>query len=209
MIKIWDLPTRLYHWLQAGLFIMLCGSGFTGQGPHVQLGLGLFSLLLWRLSWGVQGSDTSRFKQFLRSPMTVWRYLKGQHPSRPGHNPAGGWMVMAMITVLLLQCVSGMLLAGLFDTLPLVSVHLTDSVYDAAATGHALLARGLIALVVVHLLAIAYYKLRKQPLVWTMITGRKHPDPSALPQDGVHFASNRKAMLLFIASLLVTMALVV
>ena len=52
-MKIWDLPTRLYHWLQAALFTGLAVSGFSGNGPHIYLGLALFSLILWRLVWGM------------------------------------------------------------------------------------------------------------------------------------------------------------
>lgn len=75
-MKIWDLATRLYHWVQALLFIALMASGLSGNGPHVQLGLALFTLLLWRLTWGVIGSETSLFRQFLRSPKGVIKKLK-------------------------------------------------------------------------------------------------------------------------------------
>ncbi|GHA39513.1 hydrogenase [Photobacterium aphoticum] len=209
MMKIWDLPIRIYHWLQAGLFLALCASGFTGQGPHVQLGLALLALLLWRISWGIIGSDTSRFSQFLHTPMTVIRYLKGQYRSLPGHNPAGGWMVITMITLLVLQCLSGMVLAGLFDKIPLLNTLLTDEIYHTAALAHGGLARGLILTVVVHLLAIAYYKLRKQPLVWAMISGRKAQEAMSDPHTILQFASTRKAIMVFLVSLLVTMAFVV
>lgn len=91
-MKVWDLSTRLYHWAQAGLFVALMASGFSGNGPHVQLGLAMMTLIVWRIVWGVVGSETSRFRQFLRSPKRVFNYLLGREPSRPGHNPAeDGW----------------------------------------------------------------------------------------------------------------------
>ena len=114
-MKIWDLPTRLYHWLQAALFVGLAASGFNGQGPHIYLGLALFSLLIWRIIWGIVGSDTSRFTQFISSPAKIIRYLSGKESTKQGHNPLGAWMVVAMITVLTLQCLSGVVIAGLLD----------------------------------------------------------------------------------------------
>ncbi|PSW21932.1 hydrogenase [Photobacterium sanctipauli] len=202
--QIWDLPTRLYHWLQAILFIGLAASGFSGHGPHLLLGLGLFCLLVWRLGWGIIGSETSRFKQFVRSPKTVINYFRGKANTKVGHNPAGGWMVVALLTTLLLQCLSGMLIAGLFDSLPLASTLLTDDMYTLAGTIHGLLARLLPMLVIAHLVAIAAYKVMKKPMVMAMITGKQFlPAPSA-----VKLASNRKALMLFIASVSVTMAII-
>ncbi len=60
-MKVWDLATRLYHWLQAVLFIVLIASGFSGNGPHVQLGLALFTLTLWRILWGISWQPDQSF----------------------------------------------------------------------------------------------------------------------------------------------------
>ena len=98
-MKVWDLPTRLYHWLQFALIIGLFVTGYQGVGVHVSLGLGLVTLLIWRVSWGVIGSDTSRFSYFVQSPKTVLRYFSEQNQEKPGHNPAGGWMVILMLAI--------------------------------------------------------------------------------------------------------------
>lgn len=211
-MKIWDLPTRLYHWLQAALFIGLAVSGFSGNGPHIYLGLALFSLILWRLIWGMIGSDTSRFSQFVSSPRSAWQYLRGRVQPKPGHNPLGSWMVVGMITTLFVQCMTGLAIAGFFDTLPYSEVIITDDVFDLFATLHAIAARMLIAFVVLHLLAILTYKLRSKPLVLAMITGKQNQSLSTAHfgnSTQLAFSSNRKALLVLIASVLVTMAIVV
>lgn len=168
-MKVWDLPTRLYHWLQAALCFVLLSSGFTGNGPHELLGSGLMILIIWRIGWGFIGSETSRFSQFVKSPKTVWRYFRAGHSHQVGHNPAGGWMVLALLTLLSLQCLSGMVLAGTFD-----DIISSNSVFaDTQTIGifHAVSARLLVLLIGVHLIAIVGYKIARKPLVKAMLTG--------------------------------------
>ncbi|MFB9216464.1 cytochrome b/b6 domain-containing protein [Vibrio sinaloensis] len=204
-MKVWDLATRVYHWLQALLFIGLMASGFSGSGPHIQLGLALFTLLIWRLIWGQVGSETSRFKQFLRSPKVVLRYLLGNEPTKPGHNPAGGWMVVAMISALLLQCISGLALAGMLDNLPFSELWLTDTLFAALESMHLGLVNVLPALISLHVAAIVYYKLRSKPLTWAMISGVQK---NGHAQVGLFFASHRRALGVLVVATSVTMAIV-
>ncbi|MEZ8169072.1 MULTISPECIES: cytochrome b/b6 domain-containing protein [unclassified Vibrio] len=170
-MKIWDLSTRLYHWTQAALFMGLMASGISGNGPHVQLGLALMTLIVWRLVWGWVGSETSRFRQFLRSPKSVVRYLLGKEKEKPGHNPAGGWMVVTLLSALTIQCVSGLALAGLLDHLPYANIWLNDSVFSSLENIHLTMIKVLPTLIAVHVLAVLFYKLRSKPLTWAMVTG--------------------------------------
>ncbi|WP_394126839.1 cytochrome b/b6 domain-containing protein [Vibrio hepatarius] len=204
-MKVWDLATRLYHWAQAGLFVGLMASGFSGNGPHVQLGLALFTLLVWRIVWGVIGSETSRFRQFVRSPKTVVLYLLGRQPEAAGHNPAGGWMVMIMISALLLQCISGLALAGLLDGLPLAQYWVTDSLFSALESIHFGLVNLLPAMIGLHVGAVLFYKLRGKPLTKAMITGIQ-----VRLTDGVSvkFVSQLRALLMLVVSASVTMAII-
>ncbi|MGD8172005.1 cytochrome b/b6 domain-containing protein [Vibrio sp. TRT 21S02] len=204
-MKVWDLATRLYHWLQAVLCIALLASGFSGNGPHVQIGLAIFTLVLWRLIWGVTGSQTSRFREFVRSPTTVIRYLRGKESSGVGHNPAGGWMVVMMITALLLQCISGMAIAGFLDNIPVINALITDSIFSVLESMHMALARIIPALVLIHVGAILVYKLRSKPLVLAMFTGVQN---EASDRETLYFASNLKALFVLMAALLVTILLV-
>ncbi|WP_045414994.1 cytochrome b/b6 domain-containing protein [Vibrio owensii] len=210
-MKIWDLATRLYHWAQALLFIALMASGLSGNGPHVQLGLALFTLLLWRLTWGVIGSETSLFRQFLRPPKGVIAYLKGKSAATVGHNPAGGWMVAALLTTLLLQCISGMALGGLFDTWPYSDVWLNDNVFAGLEWLHLTLADLLPLLIVLHLGAILFYKLRGKPLLKAMITGKQtqmNKQTLITEQKIVYLAPQSRALGVLVAATLVTMAIV-
>nr|VVV05475.1 hypothetical protein AW0309160_02955 [Aliivibrio wodanis] len=207
-MKIWDLPTRLYHWLQAILFIGLAATGFNGEGPHIYLGLALFILIMWRIVWGIVGSDTSRFKHFISSPKRTIRYLLGKEPSKAGHNPAGSWMVISMIITLFIQCISGLILAGMFDHIPYAESILNDDVFDAVVIIHGICARLLPALVGFHLFAILVYKLRSKPLVWAMITGVQKKESYDQSYSNIVFASNKRALLVLVATGLVTIAIV-
>ncbi|WP_045399296.1 cytochrome b/b6 domain-containing protein [Vibrio campbellii] len=210
-MKIWDLATRLYHWAQALLFIALMASGLSGNGPHVQLGLALFTLLLWRLTWGVIGSETSLFRQFLRSPKSVITYLKGKSAVTVGHNPAGGWMVAALLTTLLLQCISGMALGGLFDTWPYSDVWLDDNVFVGIEWLHLTLADLLPLLIALHVGAILFYKLRGKPLLKAMITGKQtlmSKQALITEQKIVYLAPQSRALGVLVAATLVTMTIV-
>ncbi|KII76095.1 cytochrome b/b6 domain-containing protein [Vibrio renipiscarius] len=202
-MKIWDLPTRLYHWLQALLFIGL----MTGVGPHLYLGLALFTLILWRIVWGFIGSDTSRFQQFLSSPARTIRYLRGKETSHAGHNPAGSWMVVALISAILLQCITGMALVGLFDDLPYAELLLSDQLIEVFRTLHGACARLLMGLVALHLVAILVYKLRSKPLVMAMLTGKQKASSADNTRPTLVFASNKRALFVFFATGLITVAL--
>ncbi|WP_284379230.1 cytochrome b/b6 domain-containing protein [Litoribrevibacter albus] len=214
-MKVWDLPTRLYHWVQAVLFVGLLASGFSKEDMHSVLGISLFILIMWRISWGFVGSETSRFRQFVKSPKAVVIYLKGEGSPHArhsiGHNPAGGWMVVLMITVLLLQCCLGLLISGVIDLALLPELLISDTTLSWFEDAHFFLAYLLIGLVLVHLIAIAFYKLDKKPLVWAMIVG--YQKANILFKKGnarreVVIASNTRALLMLVVSLFVTMAII-
>ncbi|MCM0148621.1 cytochrome b/b6 domain-containing protein [Photobacterium galatheae] len=205
-MKVWDLATRVYHWLQAVLFVALFATGKIGIGPHIPLGLMLLTLLVWRLGWGFFGSETARFTSFRYSPFATWRYLQGIKKANAGHNPVGAWMVFTLITLLLLQCISGLALAGFLETLPFAQVWLTDSVADFFTAMHLVLATGLPWVVGIHIGAIILYQFRGQPLIQTMITGRQkmqrdQPEPT--------FVSSLRALFVLLGAVFVTMTMVV
>ena len=185
-VRVWDLPTRIFHWLLALAVIGLVISAKVGGNAlvwHRRLGLLVFALLCFRLVWGLVGGRWSRFASFAHAPATVLRYLRGR--TRPdelldvGHNALGAGPVFALLGVLVAQVATGLLADDEISTTgPL-------NKYVANATG--LLATGwhkaygqwlLLALVVLHLGAIAYYRWRGVNLVTPMITGDK-----ALPPD--------------------------
>ncbi len=204
-MKVWDLSTRLYHWTQAALFIVLVITGTTEEGPHVELGIALTVLVLWRILWGFWGSETSRFKQFLPSPSNTIRYLLGKTKAGVGHNPAGAWMVLTMLVALLAQCVSGFALAGYFDYLPYAEIWLTDDVFDVLEAIHVYGVTLLQVLVGLHIFAIIVYKLRKKPLVWAMVTGVQSDMESSAPPMMV---SQWRALLLLAIAAVVPLVII-
>ena len=114
-ILVWDLPTRLFHWLLAALVITSFVTGKIGglwMQYHMWSGYAILELIGFRLAWGVVGGRHARFSAFLRGPGAVLRYVLTMHrrdtPEPLGHNPLGGWSVMAMLITLLIQALTGL-----------------------------------------------------------------------------------------------------
>src|SRR5690606_14409362 len=96
LTEVWDLPTRLCHWLVVLLFLVSWRTAESGaMALHYLSGLGMLGLVLFRLVWGFIGGSTARFAHFLRSPAAVLAYLRSPSDPRvrPGHNPLGGYSV--------------------------------------------------------------------------------------------------------------------
>ncbi|MCG9025151.1 cytochrome b/b6 domain-containing protein [Laribacter hongkongensis] len=180
-VFVWDLPTRLFHWTLVLTFAGLWYSGTQGGEMlqyHIWLGYGMATLLLFRLIWGVLGSQTARFVQFVRGPASMLDYARGQLPEEkiPGHNPMGGMMVMLLLALLIAQVLTGLFAADIdsyaYDG-PLV--HLVDAEQAEAITlWHKALVNVLLGAVALHLSAIVFYALvKRQNLVGPMLTGYK------------------------------------
>ena len=171
---LWDLPTRLFHWLLVLGFLSAWGSYELGLiEVHFYVGYSLLGLLLFRIGWGLFGSAHARFSDFLRGPGAVIRYLKDGSSPTPGHNPLGGWSVLLMLLLLLGQTISGLFNAN--DSGSEAPYHhlLSGSLADLTGELHESLFDVLLALVGLHLLAIAFYSLlRHQPLIAAMWRGQ-------------------------------------
>jgi cytochrome b len=178
-VRVWDLPTRLFHWLTAALVAAAYATWrLNWIDWHAWIGEALLALVLWRLLWGVLGSETARFARFLAAPTAVLRHLaqlRDREPDRQvGHNPAGGWMVVLLLALLLAQCLTGIYVENdVADAGPLTP--LTPApVADLITALHALLWDALLAAVVLHLVAIVFYRVAKgHNLLLPMISGWK------------------------------------
>ena len=107
---IWDIPTRLFHW---ALVIAVLLSWVSQEEDYLQVhevsGYVVLTLVCFRIVWGFVGSVHSRFADFVRAPGAVWAYLRGRGDrQQPGHNPAGGWSVLVMLLLLLVQALTGL-----------------------------------------------------------------------------------------------------
>ena len=174
-MKVWDLPTRLFHWLIVLLFGLSWWSAETDHMDwHYRSGLAALVLLVFRLLWGLVGGSTARFSQFVRSPMAVLDFLRGPAlPIRGGHNPLGGYSVIAMLLALAIQVGTGLFAVDVdgIESGPLSSLVSFDT-GRAAAEIHELSFAVLQVLIVLHLLAIVFYRLRGRRLILPMVTGR-------------------------------------
>jgi cytochrome b len=211
-IRVWDLPTRLFHWLLVVLIVLLYATGEFGMLDmrwHFWLGYATLALTVFRVSWGLFGSQTSRFADFVRGPAAVGRYVKAQISTNAhfslGHNPLGGWSVLALLLSVLLQSVTGLFASDEIDA---------DGPFTASVSGYTvkLMTRlhnwnenVLLLLIALHVAAVLFYLLIKHDnLITPMITGRKQGAQS----DTLRFASQWLALILLLLSLAAVAVLV-
>jgi len=181
-IRVWDLPTRLVHWAMALLIPYAWWTATHDQlERHRLVGYILLGLILFRLIWGFAGSAPSRFAHFIRGPRAVLCYLRGEDgPARPGHNPLGGWSVMAMLLAIAAQIGLGLFAIdedGL-ESGPLSSFVSFDTSRSLALIHHKLF-WVIVALIALHICAILFYLFRGRNLTAAMVTG------SARTEDGI------------------------
>lgn len=174
-VAVWDLPTRLFHWLLVALIGFSWWSAENGAMDwHRLSGETLVGLVVFRVLWGFLGGSTARFAGFVRSPVKVMGYVRGQKHLAAGHNPLGGYSVLALLGLVALQVATGLFAV---DTDGLESGPLSYLVsFDQGrvASGiHELSFNALLALIGIHLGAIVYYRVvKRRNLVAPMITGR-------------------------------------
>jgi cytochrome b len=178
-VKIWDPWIRLVHW---GLVALLALSWWSVETERMDLHLlsgGLtLGLLLFRIGWGIWGSDTARFSRFLRSPLAALAHLRHmtrrEADTEMGHNAAGGWMVLVLLGLLLLQAGTGLLADDQILTRGPLAAHVTGETSDRATAIHAFNFNLILAAVGLHVLAVLLYALlKRQDLVRPMVTGVK------------------------------------
>ena len=179
---VWDLPVRIFHWLLVLLVlsqIVTASIGGNAMQLHALGGYAILALVLFRILWGLVGGTHARFADFVRGPRAVLGYAKslaaGSHLPHRGHNPPGGWSVLAMLGSLLVQATTGLFAND--DVMmegPLVK-HVSGRTSEIATAIHDVNAVVLITLVAVHIAAVLFYLLVKEDnLIAPMITGRKN-----------------------------------
>ena len=210
-MRVWDMPTRLFHW---AVVLLVLFSYVTVQINWMQIhywsGYTMLTLLLFRLVWGFIGSETSRFRHFLRSPIVGVAHLakfRDRLPDREiGHNAAGGWMVLTMLAALSVQASTG-LFAGdpiegggpFIDQVASGTQKLLNRVHDWNFN----IILGLISLHIVTI--IAYAVVKRHDLVRPMVTGTKRL-PANMRQP--RFANPLVAVLVLAGAAMLVWALV-
>jgi len=178
-VRVWDVPTRLVHWLIVLLFGASWWTGETGRMDyHRYSGYLLFGLVSFRVYWGFAGGSTARFSQFLRGPGVAWGYLRGRWETLPGHNPIGALSVIGLLGLLAAQIVLGLFAVDVdgIESGPLSS-HVSFEVGRVCAKLHHQVFDVLLAFIIVHIVAVLFYVfVKKQNLLTAMFHGRREYD---------------------------------
>jgi cytochrome b len=180
-ILIWDLPTRLFHWLLVGLVAASFASGKIGGNAmlyHERCGEAILALLIFRGMWGFVGGAPSRFRTFLKGPSTVFRYAQTlfRRDAEPhlSHNPLGGWSVMAMLLSLLIQAGTGLFANDDIATYGPLYKWVSKATSDRLTSIHHLNHDVILILIAVHVAAVLFHLIyKKENLITQMITGMK------------------------------------
>ena len=177
-IKVWDLPTRIFHWSMIFLLASLWWTVDVGEMDwHQVLAYSLMILIIFRLIWGVIGSDTSRFSHFIKHPKTVLNYMKQtKHrgvTSSVGHNPLGGYMVIVLMLLVSMQLISGLFATDeVFTEGPLYSF-VSSETSSLMTWLHRKVFYVMLGFASIHLLAVIYHGIKGDKLIGPMITGYK------------------------------------
>ena len=197
-IRVWDWPTRLFHWTLAGLVIALVITGNVGGNAmvwHFRCGYGVLSLLIFRFTWGFCGGHWSLWRQLTCTPALIRQYLMPSAPSSTstlptpflGHNPLGSLSIIAILALLGLQVGTGLFSDDeIANAGPLVRL-VAESTVGLVTKWHKGFGKSLILLLVtIHLLAILWYFLKKKEnLTRAMLTGNKSAEmPAPSSKDG-------------------------
>ena len=194
-IRVWDLPTRLFHWTLALTMVGSVVSANIGGNAmvwHFRLGFLVMTLIAFRLLWGVLGGRWSRFTSFIYAPTTVLRYLRGQ--ARPdesldvGHNPLGSFSVFALLGLLALQVATGLVADDEIANIGPLNRFVSSATASQATGWHKEYGSSiLIILVALHVAAILYYLIKKRDnLIRPMLVGDKAlPSNTPASADGL------------------------
>lgn len=178
-VRVWDLPTRFFHWALVLCTLGLAISGSIGGNVlvwHLRLGYTMLALLLFRVVWGLVGGRWSRFGSFVYAPQSIINYLKGRgKPEHSvGHSPIGAGSVFAILAVLIAQVGTGLLSDDEIAFSGPLTRFVSNATVGLATHYHADIGKwALLALVLLHVAAILFYLRRKQNLVAAMLHGDK------------------------------------
>lgn len=208
---VWDLPIRLFHWSLAVLVLLQFGTakfGWLDMQWHFRFGYAVLALLLFRLLWGLAGSDNLRFGALMAGPHKLLTYFREwrQTPvsQLAGHNPFGGWAALLILFVLLAQAITGLAAADDIEWFGPLHDRLPEIWVERANWLHHRLEPVILVLIAMHVLAVLQYlAYKRENLTASMIHGRR-----ALEVTPPRLAGNRRAVLLFAFSVLVVSVLI-
>lgn len=178
-VRVWDLPTRVFHWALVAAVIGLAISGTIGGNAmvwHFRFGYSVLALLLFRIIWGLVGGRWSRFGAFIYSPQSVINYLKGRGKAEHsvGHSPIGAGSVFALLGFLMAQAGTGLFSDDDVAFAGPLTRFVSNATVNLTTNYHKNIGKWvLLTLVVLHIAAIVFYLRRKHNLVNAMLHGDK------------------------------------
>lgn len=182
IIRVWDLPIRLFHWL---LVLCIAGSlisvnlGGNAIEWHAYFGYTILTLLIFRFIWGFIGSKHARFSSFMPTRAAIMQYLQGKSPRLLGHNPIGALSVFALLFVLSVQVFTGLFVDDEIAFQGPLAKYVPNYVVSFLSEIHEGNQVVIYTLIAIHISAIWFYKKYKgENLVKAMLTGDKEIDPS-------------------------------
>jgi len=191
IIRVWDLPIRLCHWLlvvfiTASFVTINLGDEFTQW--HAYFGYSILTLLVFRVIWGFVGSTHARFASFFPSKKAIFDYLSGSSPRVLGHNPIGAISIVVLLLVLSIQVVTGLFIDDEVSFQGPLAKYVSSSVSSLLSGIHEGNQVVILMLIAIHIAAIIFYKkFKREDLIKPMISGDKEIDPSEeakyLPAD--------------------------
>ena len=212
IIRVWDLPIRLFHWLLVACIIGSLASIHLSDSAvdlHAYFGYCILTLLVFRVIWGFVGSRHARFATFIPDRQSILNYLQGKSPRFLGHNPIGALSIFALLFVLCVQVVTGLFVDDEIAFQGPLAKYVPGTVASFLSEMHEGNQVIIYTLIAIHIAAIWYYKKFKgENLIKPMITGDKEIDPSEeasyLPSDLGH-ASKDGALQRSLALLLLSL----
>jgi cytochrome b len=209
-LKVWDLPTRLFHWSLVILVIVSSFTGLTGKEMdcHMRAGYAILALLIFRLAWGLVGSQTARFSDFVKPPAAAFAYAKNLIGGKPvwtiGHNPLGGYMVLLLLLLLAIMATAGLFANDDIMTEGPLAHYVSGKTSSLLTRIHKLSYWALLGAVVMHVSAALFYLLvKKENLIAAMFTGKKATPSEGKPQQPLFANPWLALIILLIAGLLV------
>jgi cytochrome b len=213
-VPVWDVPTRLFHWSLVILFAFSWWSGEQGGSWmrfHFWSGYAILTLVLFRIAWGLVGSRTARFSDFLKGPRAglhhLGELLRPGKTSDIGHNPVGGWMVLLLLVLLVVQTVTGLFAEDRELNAGPLSLWVSQKTSHLLTEIHETVVNILLLLIGAHVVAVlAYLVFKRDNLIGAMFSGRKQLQLA--PGQEPRMASPYLALALVVVCALAVIALV-
>lgn len=207
-LRVWDLPTRIAHWLLTLLVaaaVITAKIGSSAMTWHARIGTAILVVVLFRILWGFAGPHHARFANFVVGPRAILRYLRQSLvPRRAGHNPLGAVSVLVLLAVLLLQAVFGLFAVNESGYEAPLSALVSLDTSELLTRLHRLNEKLIYLLIALHLAAIAWWRFaRRAPLVRAMVSGDQHDVVGVASRDDALIRIRAALLLVLLAALAV------